>query len=29
MESVVLRDLWGPDLHKGFFETLAALRKLP
>ena len=28
MESVVLRDLWGPDLHKGFFETLAALRKI-
>ena len=28
MESVVLRDLWGPDLAKGFFETLAALRKV-
>ena len=28
MESVVLRDLWGPDLNKGFFETLAALRKI-
>ena len=28
MESVVLRDLWGPDLHQGFFETLAALREV-
>ena len=28
MEAVVLRDLWGPDLHRGFFETLAALRKV-
>ena len=28
MESVMLRDLWGPDLNKGFFETLAALRKV-
>ena len=28
MESVILRDLWGPDLHKGFFETIAALRKI-
>ena len=28
MESVILRDLWGPDLHGGFFETLAALREI-